>query len=412
MTPSQPPDDARAPGVLDDGGPSLNLAKDPRRYLDAAAARYGSVYTLTRRQTHVRCPAAAREVLRDESTFALAPELVTTGRISIQADRPEQWRTARRLMWAHLSPRRCAAALPGLEERWQSKLAGADELTLDSLVTDTADVLWPLLLRDAADPGLRDLLLRTSRTRQRGGLHLSPWRRRTLRSLFDQVIGELTHRVDQRRCGSAATVTQQADLQTDLLDALLAGPDDSLTDLDIAQSLSICLDSAMMTTGCAAGWVASELAQYPATGLAELTDPESAARFVQEVLRHRPVIEALNRTATRQAKIGGFSVSAGDTVILESAAMHRDPHLWSEDPGSFDPERWTRTPVASRGAHLAFGAGPRFCLGLHAASAALTALVVVLARGHRLTVTREATLRQDNLNWPDGLSIGLRRAAG
>lgn len=379
----------------------MSPGRDPRAYLDACADRYGPIFTLTADQTHVRCPMSARAVLRDEDAFELSAALVNTRRSSIQADHPDRWRLARRLMWDHLNPVRCAEAREHLQARWAAELFQRSTLDVDGLIAHTSRVLWPFLLRDTARDDLADLLLRTSFARQRTSLRLSPWRRGKLRRLFDEVIRELLDVVRTRRDGHGPTGPQ------DLLDALLADDSSELNDLDLAQSLAICLDSAMMTTGCAIAWTAARLSNIPRAQRETLTDFDQSDRFVQEVLRATPVMEALNRRATRPTTLGGFRVDAGDTIIVETAALQRDPRLWSHDPTIFEQERWAEKRVHERGASLPFGAGPRYCLGAHAAKATTMAFVAVLAHHPHVRMIQAPRLRQDNLNWPDGLRVEL-----
>ena len=67
-----------------------------------------------------------------------------------------------------------------------------------------------------------------------------------------------------------------------------------------------------------------------------------------------PIVN-MQRTATRDVEIGGVVIPEGDSVLLLYGAANRDPEVF-DDPETFDV---TRRPNP----HLAFGAGPHFCLG-------------------------------------------------
>ncbi len=87
------------------------------------------------------------------------------------------------------------------------------------------------------------------------------------------------------------------------------------------------------------------------------SSPEMLACAVEEALRCEPVALNARRTAMRDLVLGGQSISAGDTVVVNFAAAHRDPARYS------DPERFDITRGAARGGHLGFGRGVHFCLG-------------------------------------------------
>lgn len=397
----------RARGVLDDGGPPEDPRVDSRAYLDACARRYGSVFTLTADQTHVRSADLIRHVLRRESEFELAPALVTTKRDSIQVDRPERWRLARRLIWDGVDTDRRATLTSHLARRWRDQLAdGVRFAEIDAVVVATAAVQWPLLLRDSVRPDLGPLLLATSRRRQRSSKGLTPWGSFRLRRQFDQVIAALLATVAHRRASPAE------EAPPDLLDFLLADDTGTLTDLDIVQSLTICLDSAMTTSGAAVCWTLVALADCDPPTLAELREPDRAEAFVHEVLRHTPAIEMLNRTATTDTELGGHPVPAGSAVLLDVAGLHHEPELWDRDPERFCPARWSGDRPHAPGAYLPFGAGPRFCLGSRVAIATLTTLVQTLADGYTVRCAKPPQCRRDNLNWPHPFVVEVAALPG
>lgn len=80
---------------------------------------------------------------------------------------------------------------------------------------------------------------------------------------------------------------------------------------------------------------------------------------VDEFTRWSSPIIHFRRTATRDLKIHGQQIKAGDSVAFIMASANHDPEVFA-DPLRLDI---TRDPNK----HLAFGWGAHFCLGAHLA---------------------------------------------
>ena len=89
---------------------------------------------------------------------------------------------------------------------------------------------------------------------------------------------------------------------------------------------------------------------------------------IDEVLRVAPPVIQFRRTATRDTRIGGKDIKAGDKLYLSYPAANRDPAEFA-DPDRFDINREN----ASR--HLSFGTGPHVCLGARLARMQLRLLL-------------------------------------
>ncbi|XP_067687706.1 cytochrome P450 3A8-like [Haliotis asinina] len=83
-----------------------------------------------------------------------------------------------------------------------------------------------------------------------------------------------------------------------------------------------------------------------------------------ETLRLYPPVIALHRRASENIQIQGLTIYAGQTVFVPTIALQRDPKLF-KDPHSFKPERHDEksNPLS----FLAFGYGPRNCIGMRLA---------------------------------------------
>jgi cytochrome P450 len=84
-------------------------------------------------------------------------------------------------------------------------------------------------------------------------------------------------------------------------------------------------------------------------------DPALIKPAIEEILRFECPAKIVGRTNLIDRQLGGHTVRAGQRVLVLLGAANRDPGQF-RDPECFDI---TRTPVP----HLAFGAGPHFCLG-------------------------------------------------
>jgi cytochrome P450 len=85
-------------------------------------------------------------------------------------------------------------------------------------------------------------------------------------------------------------------------------------------------------------------------------DPGLGPAVVEEVLRWDSPAQLTTRVATADLDLGGLRISAGDFLVLLLGAANRDPAVFDR-PDEFDISR------APGPQHLAFAAGPHFCVG-------------------------------------------------
>ena len=107
-------------------------------------------------------------------------------------------------------------------------------------------------------------------------------------------------------------------------------------------------------------------------GWSQLTaDPSLGPAAVDELLRYSSALMQSRRVATRDVKVGGVDIAAGDGLALWYASANRDETVF-DDPERFDVAR----PVNP---HITFGGGgPHVCLGAHLARLEVGALVTAL----------------------------------
>jgi len=100
-------------------------------------------------------------------------------------------------------------------------------------------------------------------------------------------------------------------------------------------------------------------------------EPSRVDSMVKEFVRLASPIMHTRRTATRDVQLGGQHVNKGDRVVVWLGAANRDPRTYDQP----------HNPVLDGGArvnstaHLAFGAGPHFCLGWRLAELQLGAMI-------------------------------------
>ena len=142
--------------------------------------------------------------------------------------------------------------------------------------------------------------------------------------------------------------------------SLLAAVTGPLTAAEAISNAGVLLFGGIETTeGMIANAMLHLLSSPGELGLVR-ADRELIPAAVEESLRLEPAAAVVDRYATRDARLAGARVRAGDQVTVSITGANRDPAVFG-DPDRFD----VRRPNAGR--HLAFAHGPHFCLGAHLA---------------------------------------------
>ncbi len=99
------------------------------------------------------------------------------------------------------------------------------------------------------------------------------------------------------------------------------------------------------------------MATQAGTGVFEdwAAHPELAVRGTEEALRWASPANHFMRYAVRDVELRGTHIAAGDAVVVWLGSANRDEDVFT-DPDTFDIHRRPNR-------HLAFGAGPHFCVG-------------------------------------------------
>lgn len=189
----------------------------------------------------------------------------------------------------------------------------------------------------------------------------------------------------------------------DVLTELLAARDeagDGLSRAELRDQIVSLIAAGYDTTSAALAWAIDHVLREPGVlgalraeldtvvGDAPLTyEHLRSLRYlhgvVQETLRLDPPGVVAPRTALRDFEFRGHRIPAGTMVLYSAFLTGRDPRVW-RDPEAFRPGRWIEGdpdredpgPAAS----VAFGGGPRRCLGLVLATTELSVLLAGFVR--------------------------------
>jgi cytochrome P450 len=188
----------------------------------------------------------------------------------------------------------------------------------------------------------------------------------------------------------------------DLLSLLVANPE--MTDDLIRDQLLTMLIAGHDTSTALLAWTLYLLGMHPEVmaGVQEEVDrvvgddlPTLAAisrlevldQVLHEALRMYPPIHVGNRIAAVDLEFQGYRIPQGTRVMYSIFLSHRDEKYWPE-PGRFDPSRFSaqnnrlREPYT----YVAFGGGPRNCIGLAFAQVEVKVILARLLRQFQLTL--------------------------
>ena len=210
----------------------------------------------------------------------------------------------------------------------------------------------------------------------------------------------LATRLAAARGGGAAAAAAASD---DLLGALLG--DAALDDDEVRAVVRDLLTAGVETTAAALATTVLLLNAHPEVRDACVAEAAAAAdgsgngagdlgalplceASVKEAMRLQPPAALLLRVAGEDASLGGIPIPAGAAVVSSTAALGREAARW-ERPDAFDPHRFLdpSSRREARASFLAFGGGPRACVGRQMAT---TICVAALAEMLRAAAAAEA----------------------
>jgi hypothetical protein len=190
----------------------------------------------------------------------------------------------------------------------------------------------------------------------------------------------------------------------DLLTELIRAEDDGqrLSEEELIGTCVLLLVAGHETTVGLISNAILALLRHPDQLAALRADPDLAGNAVEETLRYDAPVQLTGRVARDGVRVGEVTPRDGAVMLLLLAATGRDPEVF-DNPDRFDIRR-------APGSHLAFAAGPHFCLG-----APLARLEATIALQKFAARVREPELDPDglaykpnfNLRGPQRLVVGF-----
>lgn len=173
---------------------------------------------------------------------------------------------------------------------------------------------------------------------------------------FTEIVGYFFEQIDRRNALRDKGEPLPDDLVSSMLTATFDGH--TLTEDEIATVGFQLLVAGNDTTTNAISIAIVLLCEFSDQRAQLMADPALLSTAVDEMLRFRPPMHGLFRTANVDTEIAGCPVPAGAKVRTLYASGNRDRTVW-ERPDDFVIDR---EPASVR-KHLSFGFGPHFCLG-------------------------------------------------
>jgi len=182
-----------------------------------------------------------------------------------------------------------------------------------------------------------------------------------IRGYFDQAI------TDRQR--------QPQDTEADFISRLLVSTLDGepIPREDIITICYTAMLAGLDTTRSALGFIFHHLAGDPDLRHRLTAQPELWPRAVEEFIRLYPLVYMDGRLVTRDIDFHGLPLRKGNIVWLGLGTANHDPQKFA-NPLTFDLDR------EHVGHHLAFGAGPHRCMGMHLAR---HELVIAVTEWHK-----------------------------
>ncbi|KAK6020123.1 hypothetical protein OSTOST_14229 [Ostertagia ostertagi] len=135
---------------------------------------------------------------------------------------------------------------------------------------------------------------------------------------------------------------------------------------------------------------------------------------MKESLRMYPLAQIANaRRCMKATTLGGIPIEEGEFVVADTMSLHYDKEIWGNDADVFRPERWMESSGRPLAAFLAFGLGPRQCIGMRLAHMEEKLLLAHLLKRYNLVATEDTeeniALRGSITFAPETITVQLQR---
>ncbi len=166
--------------------------------------------------------------------------------------------------------------------------------------------------------------------------------------------------------------------------------DQTLDTLELLHLGRLLLAAGNETTTNLIGNALLALLRHPSELECVLADLTLLPAVIEETLRYDAPVQLLRRLVTQDVEVDGTMIPSGLIVVPILGSANRDEEIFP-NPDRFDPVRRTR-------GHIAFGAGPHYCLGAHLARLeAKIALEAVLTQLPNLRLKDDQVARANSI---------------
>jgi cytochrome P450 len=378
------------PATLADPYPLLAALREASPFAEADGA-------LVVAGRHADCSAVLRHPnvssQRDKSLIAAAAPRRMNDRPSFLSLDPPDHTRLRRLVSKAFTPRTIATLETRIRALASELLSAAAPAGAIELVSQLA---YPLPVRI-----ISELLGVPPEDHPR----FAGWSARLAHSVqpdFGLSPGEAASKADAARAASdefaeyfrALIAKRRAEPSSDLLSDLIRAEDggEMLTEDELIATCILLLVAGHETTVSLISNAVLSLLRHPGQLALLQADPGLAAAAVEETLRYDAPVQMTARVAMDGLRVGDIDAPKGALVLLLLAAAGRDPAAF-DDPDAFDIRR-------GASAHLAFAAGPHFCLG-----APLARLEATVAVRSFATMMVSPQLDPDSLLYKPNLNL-------
>uniref|UniRef100_A0A0R3RZ09 Cytochrome P450 n=1 Tax=Elaeophora elaphi TaxID=1147741 RepID=A0A0R3RZ09_9BILA len=102
---------------------------------------------------------------------------------------------------------------------------------------------------------------------------------------------------------------------------------------------------------------------------------------IMETLRLFPHASLLqSRACVKQCKIGPYIFKKDVSIIFDTWSLHYDQEIWGSDVKQFRPDRFLNCTTTQKRNWMAFGAGPRQCIGMRFAMLEIKIIICSLLK--------------------------------
>jgi len=194
---------------------------------------------------------------------------------------------------------------------------------------------------------------------------------------------------------------RRSSLSEDLVSVLIRaeGGEGKLTELEMLGSLQMLIEAGHETTANLVCNGMYMLLKHPEQYDLLRKDPGLVPAAVEEMLRYEsPAHRSLLRVAADDVSMSDGHAPKGCPILMQLNAANRDPTIF-EEPEAFDIRRKTNR-------HIAFAAGPHFCLGNQLARMEAQCIFHAIAtRLPRLRLIEEPKFRRTNVRALEALIV-------